>query len=59
MLKSIDRKVILTAVISAFLFSACSKSEDKDEARTRLIFSRPSNHYPMMSSIRSSHTLTR
>ncbi len=32
MLKSIDRKVILTAVISAFLFSACSKSEDKDEA---------------------------
>jgi len=32
MLKSIDKKVILTAVVSAFLFSACSKSEDKDEA---------------------------
>lgn len=28
MLKSIDRKVILTALISAFLFAACSKSDD-------------------------------
>ena len=28
MLKSINRKVILTAVISAFLFAACSKSDD-------------------------------
>jgi hypothetical protein len=28
MLKSIDRKVFLTALISAFLFAACSKSDD-------------------------------
>ena len=28
MLKSIDRKVFLTAFISAFLFAACSKSDD-------------------------------
>jgi hypothetical protein len=32
MLKSINRKVILATVISAFLFAACSKSDDKDEA---------------------------
>ncbi len=28
MLKSIDKKVFLTAFISAFLFAACSKSDD-------------------------------
>ncbi|MDH3274358.1 MAG: hypothetical protein OEM64_07280 [Gammaproteobacteria bacterium] len=31
MLKSIDRKVFLTALISAFLFVACSKSDDKGD----------------------------
>lgn len=31
MLKSIDRKVFLTALISAFLFAACSKSDDKGD----------------------------
>ena len=30
MLKSIDKKVFLTAFISAFLFAACSKSDDTD-----------------------------
>ena len=32
MLNLINRKVILTTVISAFLFAACSKSEDKKDA---------------------------
>ncbi len=31
MLKSIDKKVILTAIISAFIFAACSKSDDKGD----------------------------
>ena len=31
MLKSIDRKVFITALISAFLFAACSKSDDKGD----------------------------
>ena len=31
MLKSIDKKVFLTALISAFLFAACSKSDDKGD----------------------------
>ncbi|NIA27484.1 MAG: hypothetical protein GWP02_05455, partial [Desulfobulbaceae bacterium] len=32
MRKSINKKVIITAIISAFLVAACSKSEDKDVA---------------------------